>query len=362
MFAALVLPPLLLLAVVSFMLEPLRGDLTRIGGYSENEYGWNSSQSYFEPPLVTSDRYDRPYDIVVLGDSFSVDPYGTGQTEPGVYWPNHLAQRSGLSVLSLALFKFSLPHILDNRHFGENPPRLVVLQVVESMLGTYFDEDARGYLGASEGPCAVAAPSPQFDASVVRMRHATTRAWLRDTQTEFSFDQAVQFLWKAGLRAASGETGAHALQLTRSDLFSSRRPDRLLVHDRDFRKAGWTEATIRIFRCNLIEAQNRIQANGVTRFALMVVPDKLTIYTDYLAEPALAPASRLDTIFEGTGLNTVALLEPLRTALRCGEVDLYLPNDTHWNTRGHAIAADAVLRSVGLGTRVAGSAMPPRRC
>ena len=44
------------------------------------------------------------------------------------------------------------------------------------------------------------------------------------------------------------------------------------------------------------------------------------------------------------------------------EVDLYLPNDTHWNTRGHAIAADAVLRSVGLGTRVAGSAMPPRRC
>jgi hypothetical protein len=361
-FAALVLPPLLLLAVVSFMLEPLRGDLTRIGGYSENEYGWNSSQSHFAPPLVTSDRYDRPYDIVVLGDSFSVDPYGTGQTEPGVYWPNHLAQRSGLSVLSLTLFKFSLPHILDNRHFGENPPRLVVLQVVESMLGTYFDEDARGYLGASEGPCAVAAPSPHFDASVVRMRHATTRAWLRDTQTEFSFDQAVQFLWKAGLRAASGETGAHDLQLTRSDLFSSRRPDRLLVHDRDFRKAGWTEATIRKFRCNLIEAQNRIQANGVTRFALMVVPDKLTIYADYLVEPALAPASRLDTVFEGTGLNMVALLTPLRTALRCGEVDLYLPNDTHWNTTGHAIAADAVLRSVGFETRAAGSAMPPRQC
>jgi hypothetical protein len=47
----------------------------------------------------------------------------------------------------------------------------------------------------------------------------------------------------------------------------------------------------------------------------------------------------------------------MREAVRCGTVDLYMPNDTHWGSPGHIIAAHAALERLG-------AALPtsPYRC
>ena len=57
------------LCVVGFGLygrqfEPLTGDLTRIGWFSENEFGWAGEQQRFVPPLAPPAALDGSYDIV----------------------------------------------------------------------------------------------------------------------------------------------------------------------------------------------------------------------------------------------------------------------------------------------------------
>jgi len=350
LLALLLLPPLLLLIAASLLLEPLRGDLTRIGGYTENQFGWTKPQVRFEPPLVQVGTYQKPYDVVVLGDSFSSSPFGTDQTDPGVYWPNHLAQRSGMSVLSLNMFKHGLGSVLANPHFQTSPPRLVVLQIVESMLGLYFVQDARGYLGSTKGQCGAPPAQTTSELGPLVPRAAATQPWVRDRSRGLAFGQAVNYLWKTIRREAFGidTTGVQNFALRRSDLFSNRASDRLLVHARELDKVAWSEVMIRALRCNLVEAQNRVEANGKTRFILMVAPDKLTIYGNYLVDSRYSDLSRLSNLFEGTGVRTVDLRTPLQRALNCGMIDLYLPNDTHWSSSGHAIAADAILRAFGV--------------
>src|SRR5690349_11951678 len=96
-FLALALPCVAVLVGFSLLQAPVQGDLTRIGGYSENSYGWTATHQRFAPPLVST-VYDRPYDVVIVGDSYSIHGPG-GQTDLGAYWTNHFAQLSGLSVV-----------------------------------------------------------------------------------------------------------------------------------------------------------------------------------------------------------------------------------------------------------------------
>jgi hypothetical protein len=43
------------------------------------------------------------------------------------------------------------------------------------------------------------------------------------------------------------------------------------------------------------------------------------------------------------GVSQVDLLRPLHQAISSGAKDLYMPNDTHWNSTGHRIAAETVV-------------------
>ena len=75
-------------------LQPLDGDLTRIGAHAEREYGWNSPQTVFQQPLYTIGAYTEPHDMVVVGDSFAT-------AMPAHQWQNHLVATTGLSLATL---------------------------------------------------------------------------------------------------------------------------------------------------------------------------------------------------------------------------------------------------------------------
>jgi hypothetical protein len=134
------------------------------------------------------------------------------------------------------------------------------------------------------------------------------------------------------------------LALTRADLFSSRTADQLLVYDDELRKVQFTtsEALDQAY-CTLIDAQNRVQSNGHTRFLFMAAPDKATAYADYLADAELRQVSPLPEFYKRSGLNQVALVERFRQAIQCGIKDVYMPNDTHWSSATHGTVADAVV-------------------
>jgi hypothetical protein len=130
------------------------------------------------------------------------------------------------------------------------------------------------------------------------------------------------------------------MEMTLSGLFSSRFNRGLLVYGEDFNKASWQEADWRRAGCDLLALQDRVQANGRTVFATMVVPDKLTVYAPFLPYRTFDGLSRLALIAETPGLNLVRLdgkLDPT------AQIDLYLPDDTHWSSHGHALAARLVL-------------------
>src|SRR5262245_17673041 len=111
-FLALVLPALAILVGFTVHQAPAKGDLTRIGGYSENRYGWTAIHQRFVPPLVST-VYDQPYDVVIVGDSYSVQGLGN-QTDPGAYWTNHFAQLSGLSVVVVNIHYMTLLEVMEH--------------------------------------------------------------------------------------------------------------------------------------------------------------------------------------------------------------------------------------------------------
>lgn len=132
------------------------------------------------------------------------------------------------------------------------------------------------------------------------------------------------------------------IKLTRGDLFSSRRPDDLLVYVDDVKKADWNDLQIEAARCRMIAFQKRVEANAHTRVVFVLAPDKLTAYSEVLERKDLRNLSRLDLLFDQARFLGPRVDRALRAAIASGEKDVYLPNDTHWGFRGKQLAADAL--------------------
>ena len=127
----LVIAPVAVLFAVGVYLQPLNGDMTRIGFYAEREFGWNSSQRVFRklqfslPELF--DQAGWHYDILVVGDSFS-------RARPESQWQNYLSLATGEFVGSLDIYNVSLNQILASREFSEHPPKVLIFEAVERLL------------------------------------------------------------------------------------------------------------------------------------------------------------------------------------------------------------------------------------
>lgn len=340
-FLAIALPAVAVLVAFTLHQSRVQGDLTRVGGYSENEYGWTATHARFDPPLVST-VYDRPYDVVVVGDSYSLHSPG-GQTDPGAYWTNRFAQLTGLSVVAINQHRMPLRLVMEHPIYKRSPPRLVILQMVERYLMRNLEIQPALWIGEGFDGCPVPGPSPRvkFGEPVP----AEPVAWTRPDGVDFNFARAVDVLWKSSWRRFGGinPSEAHTIPLDRSSFFSSRAADRLLVYGDEFEIADWPRAQIDATLCRLRAAQAEVEADGRTAFLFMATPNKLTVYNQYVADLRFRDISKLGEIYADRAINQVRLLEPLRAALRCGTVDLYLPNDTHWGIPAHEIVARATV-------------------
>jgi hypothetical protein len=322
--------------------EPLWGDLTRIGWRSENEYGWTEPKQHFEPLAAEIGRLDRHYDIVVIGDSFT----GESPWHPGTTWPHFLAHDTGLSVGIFDSDDDLIGRLIANPGFQADPPEVVIYEIVErNFIPGHPSAPGEACPITQNSPHPVLVPHPDAPPPLPDLR-PTTRPW-----TELPVSYGLAFLVQNLRRWVIGHetTNSVALNLTRSGLFSSRSDRSLLVYGEDFNKIGWDEQRWRDAACNLLRLKQRVEANGRTRFLTMVAPDKLTSYGPWLEDESFRDLSRLDLLDQYPALDQVRFdrgnFDP------AAHVDLYLPDDTHWSTSGHARAAELVeerLRVLGV--------------
>jgi len=132
--------------------------------------------------------------------------------------------------------------------------------------------------------------------------------------------------------------------LSRRDLFSNRKNDEILIFKDDLIKATWTREEIRAAACAVKKLQDRVQQNGKTLFVFMLIPDKSTAYADYIMDPQLHKILRSHPLLAEQGVNLPRIDFLLESAIKAGEIDVYLPNDTHFGTRGYELVALSLVR------------------
>lgn len=112
------------------------------------------------------------------------------------------------------------------------------------------------------------------------------------------------------------------------------------------RTRGMSERELWCAARTLALLQEAVETSG-GQFLFTVAPNKSSLYDAHL--PALtrqdgsSDAERLAAQLEAQGVRYLDLF----SAFRAQSEELYYPRDSHWNCRGAALAADAILASLG---------------
>jgi len=331
--ALILLPIVLTLLITSSLIEPLSGNMTRIGGYLESDYGWNKQQLGFDQPQFTKSLgdYDRYSDVVVLGDSFSKNTLWG--------WPNYFVDRTGLTLQFFHFDQGGYERIINSRTFAEKPPRLFIIESVENEL--------KERLGSPAGNCPPPS-SVNLPAMVMHPKGAATHAISRKRKTAaFNFDLAADYLGKAVPRLLGIETtDTLRVTLSRDDLFTNHRSDTLLAYNHSLDLRHWDENILHNIHCNLLALQRRVEANGTTHFIFMPIPAKLFAYSAYIQGGNYGALSVVAALAQSPSPNILRLDRFIPEQIAKGSVDFYLPNDTHWSSHGYQQVANYLIATL----------------
>lgn len=323
-----------LLALVlglGIVLQPLKGDLTRLGRLSERSWGWNAST----PALALhANAHRADARLLVVGDSFSA----------GNAWQSVVERDGGLPVVSYHWDDLGTADCLRDAVLAlkQRHPlaRQVVVQVIERAFMDRFGDK----------PGRLRACKPELASSIIiEPRDFPTR------RATFQFDRLAPdpaYLLHAARAEFAATTSLHALgpvvvaPLSRAGLFSNRRSAELLYYREDLAKPKWPVDQINAALLGIRRLSDDLAGQGLA-LTVMVVPDKSTAYSAYMTEPApLAPVDLWDGL-DRAGVSSVNLRAVFAGELPAS-VDFYWPNDTHVGVVGYLSMGRAVIRHLHL--------------
>lgn len=342
---ALVLLPLMALFVVGIYLQPLFGDLTRIGLYSERQFGWNSSQVIFPKAQfefdATLEDGNRHFDILVLGDSFS-------WYHPDFLWQNYVAAASRESIGTMDINRVQLRQILASQMYRQHPPEVLIVESVERELPSHLKNDTMTCNATPEDSRTFDTTPPIAQSlDLNRNGHLAgiTRHLHRKTElSEINPGYVLKYLRHNLLFSENVHPHVYRMALTRAAPFSNRDPSALLVYEGDVSKTGsWDEMGLGGMDCRIEAMRRKVEANGYTRFVLMVPPDKMTAYAEFLSDSKLRHVSLLSKLSDRHPNVMPRLDKALLEAIDSGEQDVYFPDDTHWASNGERIVAETLI-------------------
>lgn len=315
--------PLALFLVLGFYLQPLTGDLTRLGKLSERDFGWNAPQPVIR---VTSMSAPAQPDVVVLGDSFS----------EGRVWQSVAARQTGLEFITYHWHSVGGHACLDawvSAVKKAHPSiRFIVLQTVERMFVNRFVEN--------DPPCSLG----KMDAIIKGESPAVARqTWSGIELPDAVY--AVRAAWNAlrSFEQVTRSSSVYIAPLVRQDLFSNRRSGLLLFYKDDLDKTTWRSSDLNLAAGHIRKLQIASRAKGV-EVVLAVVPDKSTAYASYVKYPIFqAPPPDVWKVLDEQHVDQIDVkgaLLPRVTSVK----DLYLPDNTHVGTAGYSIIGHAVAQ------------------
>lgn len=326
----ILLPVVLSLLITSTQIESLTGNMTRIGGYLESDYGWSGEQLAFDKPLFTKqlNGYEHYSDVVVLGDSFSKN------TEWG--WPNYFVETTGLTLQFFHFDQGGYERIINSKQFAVSPPQLFIVESVENEL--------KNRLGHSASSC----PQPtELSTPPVNLapQQAATHKFSRDTSIQtFNFDLAADYLGKALPRLFGIETtDTLRVKLNRSDLFSNLDSGSLIAYNHSLDLRHWKQSTLNDIRCNLLTLQQEVEKNRKTHFLFMPIPAKLFAYSAFIEEQQFDDLDITEKLAISPSPNILRLDRFIPLQIKQGVADFYLPNDTHWSSHGYQKVSDYLI-------------------
>lgn len=336
--------------VLAIQMQPIDGDLTRIGAYPERHYGWNAPQRVFPKPLFGSSVADGA-DVLVIGDSFAT-------AMPNYQWQNPLVVATGMRVSTLSAYDQTIDQVMADPAYQAQPPRWLVLTLVERHFPSMLARHASCPVAVpvrlptqpdAEQPAGWSGRVPDIPMAVSIERNTRWEDW-RDVPLGVGYKYVQRSLW----RAVSGLQSTDTLEypLDRSDLFSSERSDRLLVFRKDIQKTEqWASSGPSTLDCLLTELRRKVEADGRTRLVVLLAPDKLTAYAPWITDASVQRLSKLDELVRRHPDLIPSVHRALQAAISVGTRDVYLPNNTHWGIQGHMVVGQVMAEFLSTDPR-----------
>ena len=314
----------------------IAGDLARVGGFAERDYGPRVQQpaATIAPNTVALAEAD----VVILGDSFS----------NRLLWQGELEALTGKKTLT---YQYGQVGCISNwlqwlKGQRLKPGAEVLIESVERSFVPRFSELV---------PCPNLRPVPVH-------RHIVAPSDIHWWDGGFSLDivyqgRVLSNSLRMGAQATyrSGEVVNVALRNTQR--FTNRRSDRLLYNADDEDKNDWSTTQISRAIANLREVQSRLAASGVD-FRMLVMPDKSTVYRDDIAEPRIRPSS-IARDAQAAGLFQFDMSACMR-ALAMQLPDFYLPDDQHTGVAGYRMVASSLAERRCTAPPTAYATEPPQ--
>ena len=310
----LFLIPISLLAI---FFEPITGDLTRVGQWSERDFGQNSKQPVIEF-LANGTLISNP-EILVLGDSFSVVNF----------WQSILFSR--LNKKSLTFYIANIGCINDWVEFAskQSSAKTIIIETVERAFIDTFQAECKSKPIVSEeiasGKTSGSRPTMGLPVLDIRYLMATTI-------------NTLKMILKPKTSIIGRTVGNLPLKMSCAN-FSNKRADRLLYFRDDERKLNWSQKDINTAIDNVVKIQKMFTEQG-KQFMFIVIPDKLSVYEDCLlnANDAVEGKINITELLMASGVNIPNLLPTLKSK-RYEIMDLYYPNNTHFSESGYILMA-----------------------
>ncbi len=333
---------LIVMLAASMYIQPLEGELTRLGSYAERDFGWNLLQKKIRGDANLASVYKRNSDVLIVGDSFSTN---------GI-WQPFFQSATNLSYVTLNIRKTSFHDLLNSKSFMDYPPRILIVQCVEREL-LYFFRNLDFTCNRNQSRNAritVKTSVPSVPPEYYEEKRRTFD--IRQLNLKYAASVIVNTL----LRNFSGmdSRNTRRFALSRDDLFSNRRSHEIIVFEGDMDKLAWKQEDIAKAACSIQGLQDRVQANGETLFIFMLAPDKSTAYAEYIKGSVFR--NRLDTqqLLLNYGINAPRIDIVLKEAIDRGEKDIYIPSGTHWSARGYGLAAEVIVNFIKQQSPVTG--------
>ena len=319
--------------------QPLVGDLTRLRGMSEEQFGWNQAQKGYNEShnfVVTHDLadYNKPYDIVVAGDSFSF--------LENTSWVNTLVEQTGLNAIVLHLNHVPINDLLQHPLLHQSPPKYFVLESVNRRLYERLE--------VLEVPEQTLGPRNEISTSEPTVFEK--REFFREVRFQGMEDRLAQAIHLVSVRSkcfVDESSCKVAVLKTKPDapkLFSSNSRNELALLRGAYRsRTHWDRRSPEAIR-RLKQLTNYFEAAPDTEFMLLIYPDRLSLYADYIDAPYLENAQLIPEIAKIMSIPRLDIA--FQQLMVEGVVDVFLPNDSH--TGGYAnsvagrVAVDHLLK------------------